>query len=426
MPTECEIKFDSNPNGVYFSGQTLTGHVELRLDNPKKVKNLKLIISGCAEVKWTKNKIKRNGAAVVNRSGRIKRETYSGKEEFITSEFALIPRVDDDAIEIPAGTHEYTFSCQIPPQAATSFEGELGKVRYTIRAVLVRPWKFDQTCTIAFTVLQPLDLNQEVTKLGQPKKIDRSRRFCCWPCISGPMSFSIELPVSGYVPGQKIPITVSLNNASNVPIRGIRSKLVRKVYFISQTPSRKTRSVTKTVTKILTPVTNDESDQYTQDLMIPATAPTGKCSILTIDYELKVQIQLGGCRSNQEYTIPITIGTVPFTTTTPTSATVPPLAPTEDVMNVSGLGWIGGMPIPSVANSVPPSSMPLLPNAQMSPKPPYPTSPAPPAIGFLPPSYQEVMNQSAVNMNDGEPNAIGFQAYIPRYPVYNFGSPVRM
>lgn len=423
MPTECEIKFDSNPNGVYYSGQTLTGHVELRLDNPKKVKNLKLIISGCAEVKWTKNKISRKNGAAASHSRRLKRETYTGKEEFITSEVALIPRVNDDAIEIPAGTHEYKFSCQIPTQAATSFEGEHGKVRYTIRAVLDRPWKFDQTCTIAFTVLQPLDLNEEVAKHGQPKTIDRSRSFWFWPFVSGPMCFSIELPVSGYVSGQKIPISINLSNASNVPIRGIRSKLVRIVNFISQTPSRKIKTVRKTVAKILTPITNDKSDQYTQDMIIPATAPTGKCSILTVDYELKVLMKLGGCRSNKEYTIPVTIGTVPFTTSSRASAPSPSPPPVEDVMNVAGPGWIGGMPMPCV----PTASMPLLPNAQSSPKPcPYPTSPVPPAIGFMPPSYQEVMNQSAVNMNDGQSNTIGFQAYLPRYPVYNFASPVRM
>lgn len=416
MPTQCAIKFDSNPNGVFYSGQTLAGHVELHLDNPKKVKNLKLIISGCAEVKWTKSKLsRRNGAAAAaaNRSRRIKRETYMGKEEYIASEVALIPRANDDAIEIPAGTHEYKFSCQIPSNAATSFEGEHGKVRYTVRAVLDRPWKFDQACTIAFTVLQPLDLNHESEKIGQPMKLERSKSFWFWPCISGPMHFSIELPVSGYVSGQKIPITVNLNNASNIPIRAIRSKLVRKVCFISQTPTRKARNEAKTVAKMVTTVTRDKSDQYTQDLVIPATAPTGKCSIISVEYELKVKVKLGGCRSDQEMTIPITIGTVPFG-----------MSPkVEPVNNCSpGFGWSGGMPMPSGV-ATPLLSMPELPNTPRSPLP-YP--PAAPPIGFLPPTYQEAMNQSAVNVNDGEPNAIGFQAYIPRYPVYNFGSPLRM
>lgn len=275
----------------------------------------------------------------------------------------------DDAIEIPAGTHEYKFSCQIPSNAATSFEGEHGKVRYTVRAVLDRPWKFDQACTIAFTVLQPLDLNHESEKIGQPMKLERSKSFWFWPCISGPMHFSIELPVSGYVSGQKIPITVNLNNASNIPIRAIRSKLVRKVCFISQTPTRKARNEAKTVAKMVTTVTRDKSDQYTQDLVIPATAPTGKCSIISVEYELKVKVKLGGFRSDQEITIPITIGTVPFG-----------MSPkVEPVNNCSpGFGWSGGMPMPSGV-ATPLLSMPELPNTPRSPLP-YP--PAAPPIGF--------------------------------------------
>nr|XP_019535179.2 arrestin domain-containing protein 2-like isoform X2 [Aedes albopictus] len=383
-PPHCEIRFDDNPQGVYHGGQVLSGSVELRLDKPKLVNDFRLVISGCAEVRWSERK------------GRDRKVTYTGKEDLLRAETKLIAESNSNT-EIPAGIHVYNFSSPIPVNVPTSFEGEHGKIRYTVRAILDRPWKFDQTCTAAFTVLKPLDLNQHILSTKERKKEKLTKTFCCWPCSSNPLHIAVEIPVSGYVPGQKIPITVALNNTSSTSVVGIKSSLERKVSYISQYPREKTRVVGKSLASVWTTVTRDEAASYTQKLEIPSVAPTGKCSVLAIEYFLKVKVHVDGLHSNPKIKIPIMIGTIPYASppTMPTNAAATPY--NDDI------GWSADVAAPDIP------SAPVLP-------------PSPTDTEVPPPSYEEAMHGTAINVNDDEPNAIGFQAFIPRYPVYKFDS----
>ena len=97
-----------------------------------------------------------------------------------------------------AGTHKYPFSFTLPPNVPSSFEGYYGHVRYTAKATMDRPWKFDHDTRSAFTVISLVDLNLEhpqfrvtsliyvkgweqgcrsVVKIGGPKFLFRSSLF---------------------------------------------------------------------------------------------------------------------------------------------------------------------------------------------------------------------------------------------------------
>lgn len=65
-------------------------------------------------------------------------------------------------LELPVGQHVYPFTCVLPPTLPSSFEGEYGYIRYTVKVTLDRPWKFDQEVKSAFTVISNVDLNVNV------------------------------------------------------------------------------------------------------------------------------------------------------------------------------------------------------------------------------------------------------------------------
>jgi len=60
-----------------------------------------------------------------------------------------------------AGSYKYPFSFTLPTNVPSSFEGQQGYVRYTAKATMDRPWKFDHVTRCAFTVISVLDLNLE-------------------------------------------------------------------------------------------------------------------------------------------------------------------------------------------------------------------------------------------------------------------------
>ena len=67
-------------------------------------------------------------------------------------------------VSLEAGTHRYPFMFFLPPTVPSSFEGEVGHVRYTVEATMERPrWRSNRVTRSAFTVISVVDLNLQPT-----------------------------------------------------------------------------------------------------------------------------------------------------------------------------------------------------------------------------------------------------------------------
>lgn len=238
----------------------------------------------------------------------------TGHEEYFQIQYYLLGGKNSAEIELPAGTHSYPFTCALPPTLPSSFEGEFGHVRYTIKVTLDRPWKFDQDTKLAFTVISPVDLNLD-PRVKEPKKLELEKSFCCFCCRSGPLSVVVHVPVTGFVSGQVIPITGECDNASNVKVVSVKFILRKLINFHTHTPRRVTKKDKAVIAEIVAQgVNGGDSVVYSEKFEIPPLPPSNlvNCSLIDLDYELKVVVEVEGVHRNLEGKIPLVFGTVPL------------------------------------------------------------------------------------------------------------------
>ncbi|XP_039758552.1 arrestin domain-containing protein 17 [Pararge aegeria] len=306
---EAAIYLDNQWN-TYYAGQTVNGRIEYVFDSPKKVRGIHVKFKGEAHTEWSESKEEQDFEGKTQSSDTL----HQGNEEYFQISYYLLGSNTGNEIEIPPGRQVYNFTCALPPVLPSSFEGQYGYVRYTVKVTLDRPWKFDQDTKMAFTVINALDLNLNPS-YREPIHFQMEKTFCCFCCASPPLSVDVRAPVSGYCPGQVIPLAIDIENKSNVQLHLVKIFLRKVVTYRATTP---TTAIKKSKDIILTmqegPVPSGTTKHWNLNLEIPPIPPSNlvNCSIIDLDYDIKVECAVSGMHLNLKDRKYITIGTVPL------------------------------------------------------------------------------------------------------------------
>nr|CAD7202514.1 unnamed protein product [Timema douglasi] len=278
---------------------------------------------------------------------------------------------------LPVGDVTYPFSYALPVKLPSSFEGSYGYVRYTVRATLDRPWKFNQDAKSVFTVISHTDLNL-LPQLRSPLTQTKTKSVCCLCCNTGPITMVARIPFTGFVSGQDIPLTIDMENPTRININNVNCVMMQVATFQSQQPYASFRYERRPVAKLdLGPVEHNSSKLLDGTMKIPPSPPSllPNCNIIKLQYIIEVKATVAGPHKNMYVNLPITVGTVPL---------------------IFQENW---EPSPSV---------PLL----------EPTAPAYPELP--PPSYDECYFGSSNIKDQGDTQyTFGSTQYVPRYPTYN-------
>lgn len=281
----------------------------------------------------------------------------------------------------------------------TSFEAKHGSIRYLVNVVIDRPWKFDLTYKNAFTVLKQLDLNYENPALKIPTKMEVIKSFYCGFCKTAPLYIAASIPMSGYVAGQTIEVSLEINNQSRIEIDDVKVSLNKLIFYNSQTPRKHSKEQVLCETEIRAGKVQKQSRvKLDQKILIPPVPPSNLnyCRVLNVGYEVHVIAKVGGMHKNPVIRIPLTIGTVPLNNFNPQSytrhqASAPSLTPSPT--NQLSMTEILARQVTSQNSN---GNLP-------------------------PPSYHEAVG-SAVQLNEEGEHTLGSRPFQPLYPVYNFNN----
>jgi len=367
--TNSQIVFDS-PSDAFYPNSQVTGRLLFRLDKHKKIRAIECKFWGKAETSWTEMHTRtRHHNTGNNNIGHSRTETehvrYYASEEFFKTKYTLAGSPNEEMV-LPPGDYTYPFSMTLPGVLPPSFEGKHGHIRYFAEATLVRPWKFDHTVKKEFKIALPVDLNYNLMA-KEPVRLEFEKYFCCCWCRSGPLTLAVRLPFSGYVPGQHIPVTLEVDNASSVRVDSVVISLIKVLKFEAHFPMHKVREDEETLLKLsLDAVEARGSKSYTHHLLVPHTTPYNldQCSIIKCHYQLRVTAEVSGCHSNLYGVVPIFLGTVPIYQSPAGAAPSPSAfdqasAPPLDTGFQNPTAFIGD-PFLIRANTLPIQSVPVL------------------------------------------------------------------
>ncbi|CAH1723965.1 arrestin domain-containing protein 3-like [Aphis gossypii] len=316
------IIFD-NPTAVFFPGEIITGRVLLIVSNFIKIKKVKLKFKGEGNVLWREHNAmsrrnSRNGLRKHSLThNKTKTERYTAKEEYFNHKILLAG--GERKLHLKEGEHVYPFSVSLPDNLPSTFEEEYGRIQYTAKVVINIPWDIKKGKEIAFEVISGLNLNDEPS-LAEPKILEREKFYCCCCCKSGPMTMIVYVPYTGFVPEQSIPVTVELDNNSNVDVDSIKIKLERVLKFKARFPSSKIKSKLFTIVNVcIDGVEKHTSKTRVEQIKIPnnLTIPNLKhCGIITDTYTLNVEACVNGGYINEVISVNIKLGNTPLTIAT--------------------------------------------------------------------------------------------------------------
>uniref|UniRef100_A0A1I7T7U8 Arrestin_C domain-containing protein n=2 Tax=Caenorhabditis tropicalis TaxID=1561998 RepID=A0A1I7T7U8_9PELO len=415
----CQLEYDK----ATVTDGIVSGKVIIQNKEPIKARFLKIRILGTANIhsEECENKMKLNEY--------LKHEPEhssqsSNNYECLINTYIMLWESSVEEDNIPAGNHEFPFSFTLPANSPPTFFGQYGKIEYSTKVELDRPWKLNKKLKRPVLVWPKCDLNLFPNAASSVEKtaeqvIKTADKNVDLVLKEGLVTLRASIPKQGYVHGEIIQIKLNIQNESARPVLKVRAEIFQfGKYWLRHKGTTDVRfsktCLAKTSEDIkIEPKTKGEA---IISIEVPNCVPNFQSSLIHVFYNVLVGFEeptFGGVLAAGFYLL---IGTVPIReiqmaekAVQTVYPTVSPSAPPEPPEPVEAFG---GSVYPSSSASLYPvvagGASSVYPSAQIV----SPGGGAPQGIvpSDPPPSYEESMYAG---------NAEDSKTFAPHYPVYN-------
>ncbi|KAF2904846.1 hypothetical protein ILUMI_01317 [Ignelater luminosus] len=306
----CVDTVGNNTTGLYYPGQNITGRVECLFPEGENVKLLKIQFKGLARTEWTESETYYDDFFKEERTRDV---TYNDEEVYFNAEHNLFQSSNENGFSI--GRHMYPFSYVLPQQLPSSFEGTYGNVIYIIKVTIDYPWKSSESLVLNLNIISPLDLNT-LPQLREPIAISMDKTPCsCWCQNSGPITFNMSVPVTGFIPGQEVNIGAFVENMSNISAESVTFQIFQNVEYRVNFPLKTQYSENLIADCIESGIGAHSEKSWTSTLIIPENGSYPNLissNIIKMTYLLKGTLVLPLPHTNLTDNVNLVIGSVPL------------------------------------------------------------------------------------------------------------------
>lgn len=303
MGIACEIHLFKPVNGVFYSGQNVSGVIKYSVDEPMVVDKILTSLKGIGYI------------AVTADRGATWERTYKTKEEYIDEDTIIV----GEKKQIAVGSYEIKFSYTLPVnipstlKAPKAFKFKSYKVKffiiYYVRIKFERPgvFTFNKHFRKEINVLSKTvpTLPREPTVYTENKKLLRFFSKQDSIITINATIFNSVIPIEG-----KIDLKYEVQNNSHIVIKNIVTKLVQAYLFKSKGHRKVTygEAVPDTEAKTL-PINSQETQTRTISIDVPINLySVTNATIVARCYLVRIEAQLPIPYKNAILDVPVQIG----------------------------------------------------------------------------------------------------------------------